>query len=247
MGNTLKFSEKNKGWTSFERWMPNLMCRINNRFFTIKNGQLYRHHDRSNPITNTFYGVKTPSEINTILNEFPSEDKIFKNIIQESSSPWKTTIETNLSNGVIEQNEFNQRESKWFAHTRKNEDDSNLIDRVQGIGNIVSIDGNDVTFNSLPTLISVGEALYQINADEQEILGTITNINKDTYTITLNSLQNTPIALNFCYSLKNARVQGAEIRGYFAKVKLENDDDGNSELFAINSNIVKSFVPTKHE
>lgn len=242
----LTFSEKNKGWTSFISWNANLMCRLNNQFFTVKDGQLYKHHDRDNPVTNTFYGTKYPSTITTIINEAPSEDKVFKNIIQEGSSPWETTIETNLSSGTIKASEFLQKESKWMAYMRKSESDG-LLGRVQGIGNILFVSGNELLFDQIPTLVSIGETLYQLNNDVQEEIGVIQDIDVVAKTITIQALTNSPLLGEFAYSVKNNRIQGAEIRGYYAKVKLENDDDENSELFAIGSNIIKSYVPTDYK
>lgn len=246
-GKTLTFSENVKGWTSFHSWIPDSMVRINNRFFTIKDGQLYLHNDGDNSVLNTFYGVKYKSEVVTILNEAPSEDKVLKNIILESTRPWKTTIETNLANGTIEASEFNKRESKWFAHTRKNENSADLTDRAQGIGNIFLVSGSDITFESLPTLISIGETLKQSNGSVEEEIGTITDINRETNIITVSTIVTVPVQGYFAYSVKNARVQGSELRGYYAKLTLENDDDGNVELFAVNSNIIQSFVPTEYK
>ena len=38
---TLSHSEENKGWTSFWNYIPDGMCYVGNRFYSIKNGQLY--------------------------------------------------------------------------------------------------------------------------------------------------------------------------------------------------------------
>lgn len=240
---TLTYSEKNKGWTSFHDWFPSLICGLNNKFFTIKNGQLFEHYDRDNPQRNNFYGVKHESKVITVLNEYPSEDKIVKNIIQESTRPWQTTIETNLANGVINASEFNQRESKWMAHTRKNES-SSIRDRHQGIGNILQVDSNNITFDTVPELVSIGEILYQVNSGVPEEVGAVDDIQGNV--IIVNTIINTPIINNFAYTLKNARIQGAEIRGYYAKLTLTNSDDENVELFAVHANIARSHAPTQH-
>lgn len=244
MSSTLTFSEKNKGWTSFHKWFPNLMCSLNNKFFTIKDGQLWEHHDRTNPIPNTFYGVKYPSKITTVFNDAPSEDKVFKNLVEEGSHPWSATIETNLTNSTITVDEFNNRESKWMAHTRKNESVTDITDRAQGIGNIVSVLGSVITYSAVPTMVNIGDSLYQLNGSTQELIGTILSMTATT--ITVSSVVTTPVPARFSYALKSARVQGSEIRGYYAKVVLENNSDERVELFAINSNVKKSHVPTEN-
>jgi hypothetical protein len=241
---TLTFSEKNKGWTSFHSWHPNLICSLNNKFFTIKGGQLYEHHDRTNAVPNTFYGVKYPSEITTVLNDAPSEDKVFKTIAEEASHAWAVEIETNLANSTIAATEFNNRESKWMAHIRKNEDSTDITDRVQGIGNIVSSATTTITYANVPDMVNVGDVLYQLNSGTPELIGTITDLTATT--IVVNAITTTPVNGYFSYVLKNARVQGSEIRGYFAKVKLTNNDNEIVELYAVNSNIIKSYAPTEN-
>lgn len=243
--NTLTFSEKNKGWTSFHSWFPSLMGRVNNKFFSVKDGQLYEHHDRTNPNHNEFYGVKYPSTITQVINEANMEDKIFKNLILEGNLPWTAFIRTNMTEGLIHYGEFNNRESKWFSYTRQNEEIDDLTDRVQGIGSIVSVVGSDITFAQMPTLVSVGETLYQLNGVLQEEIGVIDNIVDNT--ITVNAIVTAPTVSNFAYSVKDPRVQGSEIRGYFAEVTLENDDNEKVELFAISSNIVRSYAPTNYQ
>jgi hypothetical protein len=55
---TLTFSEENKGWTSFKlcsRWY----VQIDNRFYSIKNGQLYLHNNIDNKVPNTFMSLLT--------------------------------------------------------------------------------------------------------------------------------------------------------------------------------------------
>lgn len=241
---TLTFSEKNKGWTSFHSWYPNLMASLNNKFFTIKDGQLWEHHDRTNDVPNTFYATKYPSRITTVINDSPSEDKVFKTIAQEGSHPWATTIETNLAESTIAVGEFNNRESKWMSHIRKNEESDDITDRVQGIGNIVSIASNVIAYASVPDMVNIGDVLYQLNGSTQELIGTITNITSTT--ITVGTITVTPVIGRFSYALKSARVQGSEIRGYHAKVTLENNDNEMVELYAINSNVFKSHVPTEN-
>lgn len=51
-----------------------------------------------------------------------------------------------------------------------------------------------------------------------------------------------PVIGLYSFSTKDPRIEGGEIRGYYMQVDLENDDTEKVELFAINSNVVKSFV-----
>lgn len=237
---TISYSEKAKGWTSFHSFVPDFMTKLNNRFFSIKNGQVWMHNDQDNPIRNNFYGNQFNSLITTIFNENPSDDKIFKTLILEGTHPWKASIKTNYTEGEILQSEFDKRESRWFAHTRKSENNTDYTGGVHGVGVILALAGSDITFLSGNPIVSVGDVLMQLNGASEEEIGIITNISGNV--ITVGVILATPVVGLFCFAKKDSRIEGSEIRGYFMEVKLENDDTEDVELFSINTNAIKSYV-----
>lgn len=237
---TITHSEKAKGWTSFWSFIPELMLKLNNRFYTIKNGQLYLHNEDTG-ISNQFYGIKYASKISTVINEVQPDDKIFKTIVLESNRPWDVAVSTNLAQSSVKKSEFNQRESRQFAFLRKNENSNDLHgNTAQGVGVIGSIINKKINFASVSNYVSIGDELFQINNTNQELIGIITD--KDATSVTVNTFLTTPINGFYCFSKKNARVEGGEIRGYYMNVDLENNDDEVVELFGITSNAVKSYV-----
>ena len=238
---TITFSEKSKGWTSEHSWIPDAMCRLNNRFYTIKDGQIYLHNDKDNTVRNNFYGVQYNSKVTTIINNEPSEDKIFKNLVLEGNKAWSADVKTNMSESVLLKSEFKTKESRKFAYLRKNEDDLDLHGHsAQGIGVIESNSGVNVTFGSLTSTTSIGDDLYQVNGSNNELIGTIVSINGNVATV--DSVVTTPVNGYFAFSKKPSRIEGGEMRGYYMEVELENDDTDKTELFAIGTNAVKSYV-----
>lgn len=241
MEDNLSYSERVKGWTSFHSFIPDWMTRLNNRFFTIKNGQLYLHNDESNPVRNTFYGVKYSSKVKTIFNDSPSDDKIFKNLVIEGDRPWNAALNTNYTEGSIAASEFNQRESRWFAFTRKNENSTDYNgNAVHGVGVILSSALNTINFSNTGNMISINDDLYQLNGSVEQLIGRIVDIQGNS--IIVNSIDNAPVNGLFCFCKKDFRIEGGEIRGNYLEVELENNEDGDAELFAITTNAVKSYV-----
>lgn len=242
---TIGFSEKNKGWTSRYSFVPEKMIGMNNHLYSFKNGELYIHNSENVP-RNNFYGVQYKSIVKTIFNEGPSDDKIFKTIVYEGNKPWKATLETNYTQGVINTNEFNPRESRWFAHTRKDETPNSLKGNAgQGIGNIISFEDETIVFKNISNIINIGDDLYNINGSDQVLIGKITDIDRSIQgnnTITINTIQSTPIVGEFAFSKKVSRIEGGEIRGYYLSLTLENEDTDFVELFSVNTNAVKSFI-----
>lgn len=240
---TIAYTEKSKGWTDFKQWEPDAMTRLNNRFFSFKNGELYLHNDNDNPVRNNFYGEQLKSKIVTVLNESEIDDKIFKTLVLEGNKSWKATLVTNYTNSSIEKSEFNKRESRFFAYIRGTEDEDDTYGlSVQGIGIIESINTNVIGFSNIPDSINIGDELYEIDGDNKTLIGVIENYSYQNKTITLVSVINTPIIGNLTFSKKNNRVEGSEIRGYYMLVELENDDTDKVELFAVSSNAIKSYI-----
>ena len=237
---TLSYSEKSGGWTSFHSFVPDWMTRLNNRFFSIKNGQVWLHNDQENPVRNNFYGTQYNSKITPVFNDAPSDDKIFKNLVIEGTHSWKANLRTNYTEGEIQSTEFNKRESRWFAYTRKNEDTADYSGAVQGVGVIQSTTGLTITFASIGPLVSVGDVLHQLNGSADEAIGTITSINGNV--VTLDAFAITPTVGLFSFSKKDSRIEGAEIRGYFMEVELTNTDTTDVELFSVSTNSIKSYV-----
>ncbi len=240
MSKTITFSEKSKGWTSFWSYVPDLMLKLNNRFYSIKNGQLHLHNEDTGE-SNTFYGVKYPSKVKMVINELGSEDKIFKTIVLEGNKPWDIALKTNLANSTIKSTEFQLRESRYFAHTRKNENENDFHgNTVQGIGVIQSVNGLEIRFNAVSHFVSTGDVLYQLNGAANEIIGTIETVVGNIVTVT--AITTTPTVGLYSFSKKNARIEGSEIRGYYMEVELTNNDSEQVELFAVNTNAAKSSI-----
>ena len=237
---TLTFDDKVNGWTSFHSYSPDSMIGMNNRFFTFKNGNLYEHYS-DDSLRNNYYETQFNSVIKTIFNESPSDDKIFKTLVIEGDAPWGAEIKTNYTNSTIKDSEFNNRESRYFAYIRGNENTEDLHGlSALGLGIVKSITGTNIEYYSIPSILSVGDSVYQINNNQKELVGVVSGINGNT--LDFESFTTNPILGTFCISVKSSRIEGSEVRGYYLEVELENDSTESIELFAINTNAVKSYV-----
>ncbi|MGV6830321.1 MAG: hypothetical protein ACWA5P_02005 [bacterium] len=237
---TVTYDDRAKGFTSFYSYMPEYIASLNTNLYTFKNGQVYQHNDES-VARNNFYGAQYTSKCTTVFSDSVRDDKIFKTMILESTHPWDVVLSTNYTNGHLDKEEFNSRESRWFTHLRRNEDDSDLHGSSHGIGLINSTAGLDINITGIITnSVSIGDDLYQDNGGTPELIGTIssTGIN----TITLVSIVNAPIDGSFIFSKKNSRLEGAMQRGYYLEITLENNLEEFTELFAVESNAVKSYI-----
>lgn len=236
---TLSFDETVKGWTSFHSYIPDLMLRLNDEFFSVKNGTLYKHNVKEAGFNN-FYGEQFESSITTIINDETSIDKIYKTLVLESDFAWKAELKTNYTESHIKSTEFNKRESRWFAYMRKNESETDLNSVSQGLGGIQNINGLELEFVEVPSNVSVGDELFQIRSGNKELIGTIDNIVDKI--VTVNGFTNAPEFDLFCFSKKDPRIEGSEMRGYYLEIKLTDETLLQNELFGISVEAVKSYL-----
>lgn len=244
---TLTYSPMLEGWTSFHSYYPEWMTNMNNFLYTFKSGELWKHN--TNATRNSWYGAASDtSKVTIVFNDAPSESKMFKTLACETDSPWKATITTDLNSGVMEASYFELKEGDYFTYIRRNPDTVDLkAMSTQGIGLASAVTlisaGNyriDFTFD-IGSTISVGDTIYIGSVGGLAISGVVTAHNATSVTINMVLGGTVPIAGNFIVFVKNAVAESYGARGYYMQVLLENTSSTAVELFAISSQIFKSY------
>ena len=244
---TLTYSPMLEGWTSFHSYYPEWMTNMNNFLYTFKSGELWKHN--TNATRNSWYGATSDaSKVTIIFNDAPSESKMFKTLACETDSPWKATITTDLNSGVMEASYFELKEGDYFTYIRRNPDTVDLkAMSTQGIGSASAVTlisaGNyriDFTFD-IGSTISIGDTIYIGAVGGLAISGVVTAHNATSVTINMVVGGTVPVAGNFIVFVKNAVAESYGARGYFMSVLLENTSSAAVELFAISSQVFKSY------
>ena len=174
VNDTVSFTEKTNGWTSFKSFKPESGVSLNSKYYTFYNGDIYTHG--ANSLRNTFYGSFTESSIKLIMNDAPSSIKEFKSLNYEgtvsrlynktagsesnletnkiltstSGKGWyNSSIETDKQSGSIA--EFVEKEGKWYSYIKGIDTTVSNIDTkefsIQGLGALSSISGVGWTVN----------------------------------------------------------------------------------------------------
>jgi hypothetical protein len=238
---TLTYDEKVKGWTSFYSYIPDMMVNMNNEFYSFKDGQLYVHN-KSEGNRNTFYGQAYNTELEFVANDAPSEVKIFKTIeIEGDSKEWDVTVATDIESGHVNKEDFENKEGFKYSYIRRNASDevNTELLSVQGVGNLSGSSSNVYTFNSVPGNISIGDVLYFSSGGSYTKIGVISS--KDSTTITTASTMTTPSNGDFIFLAKNSVAESYGLKGYYANIRLTNNGTLPVEVFAVNSEVSKSF------
>ncbi len=104
--NTLSFDPKVNGWPTFFTYKPEQMFSIQNRFYTVKSGGLYRHYASQTGTgtvvnRNTFYGIESRSSLSFVVNQNPAASKTFQAVSYEGNSGWQLDTFTSDFTGKV--------------------------------------------------------------------------------------------------------------------------------------------------
>jgi len=247
---TLAYSPGAEGWPSYYSYYPDFMIGMNQHLYTFKGGNLYQHN--VNESRNTFYGTFTPSSVRGVINQSPIEKKVFKTFALESNSAWSGTFITDLESGFIEKSYFEQKEGTFFSFIRGDAGaEPNLrLRSTQGVGISSGVNASipattvvSFTFD-IDSMISVGDFVYESNTGLSDVLFCGPVVSRTNNTLTINCVGSgkiVPTNGRFLIYVKNQVAESHGLRGDYLDYTLSNDDAFSVELFAIRSDVFKSF------
>ncbi len=239
---TLSYSESVKGWPGFFTFYPDFMIGMNQYLYTFKDGALYRHN--TNETRNNYYGEQFNCQITGVVNASPLQVKLFKTLELESDSQWTASLVSDLQVGNIDAEYFQEKEGSYFAFIRADEEVDFKMRSVNGLGVAQSVQTNGTTSvvsfsRDVGSIPSVGDLVFR-GTTTPERIGTITNISGLQITIDTTTFS-APVTNNFLISVKDPIAESHGVRGYYMEFTLENTDTTATELFAVSSDIFKSY------
>lgn len=201
----------------------------------------------------------TPSKIVSVFNQSPLENKLFKTLILDGDSTWGGELITDIQNsGIVSASEFENKEQTYFSFIRNTSSGELSIRSLQGIG--INSGRTDAfptaTINfpieiDLSNIVSDMNKIYWDNSGVAAYGGNITGVNIDKKngintlvvdisdpTVIIPSPVNDPV-LYFYAPSSIAESHG--VVGHYCTFSLENSSSGKIELFAVSSEVMKSF------
>lgn len=260
---TLTYDKGVQGWVSFYSYFPDYMIGMNNYFYTFKGGDLYRHNTNAN--RNTFYGTAYKSTLKSVINESPSENKLFKTFMLEGDDSWKTTIVSDQQDtGYIEEDYYTKKEGAFFGFIRNSGNvltNEFALRSMNGLADSQTINtaGSTTTIEfadavTIGGIMSVGDKIYfgeksGTNIINILLLGSVSSIHQGKLNgnkIEVDNSAGTIPTTNDYYILyiKDSVAESHGILGHFAVFDLElpvAKATLKSELFLVESDVMKSY------
>ena len=257
--NTLSYDGGAQGWPSFYSYFPDWMIGMNNYFYTFKGGNLYRHN--TNEVRNNFYGVQYTSTVQSVFNEMPLENKLFKTINIEGDASWGVTLKTDIQDsGFIEAGWFDEKEASFYAFIRNSgtvpaQPSEYVLRSLNGIGSSQTVvNAETINFSTdieLDTMMSVGDMMYFLNilTNTPFLAGQIEEININLQqginqvVIDTTIAGSSPIAGQelFFFYIKNSNAESHGVLGHYCVFDIANTSTTKINLFAVESEVMKSY------
>jgi len=261
---TLSHDNGVKGWTSFYSYLPDYMIGMNNYFYTFNGGNIYRHN--TNEVRNNYYGVQYSSQIISVFNDEPLQNKLFKTLNIEGDDSWAATVTSDIQDsGFVQSSWFERKEQSYYAFIRNSGTTPASIGEyalrsLNGISDSISnlTTGNSTTYVFSPStiigsIVSVGDSIYYGQRNGDDVInitwgGNITDINvnplqgANNIVVDVVAGATAPTsATNFIFFIKNAVAESHGILGHYAVFTITNGNTNAINLFALESEVMKSY------
>ena len=255
---TLTYSPPAEGWPSFYSFEPDWIQGMNQYLYTFSGGNIFRHN--TNEVRNNFYGVQFNSTIQSVFNDEPIVNKIFKTMAIEGNRPWAATFVSDQQDGrFMDVGFFEKKEGDYFAFVRTvnnnpAEPDDYALRSLNGIGLSLTVVGNVVNFpltTDIGSILSAGDAFYfalpvgteypaitfagYVNSIEVDIPNGINRVTHDGSGAAPGI--NDPLWLG----IKNQQAESNGLLGHYGVFELTNEDTTAVEMFVAKSEVMKSY------
>jgi len=205
-----------------------------------------------------------PSSMTSVFNTSPLENKLFKTLNLEGDDAWAATMDTDIQDsGFIDYDYFEKKEQSWYSFIRNEGLGSTpsaipeySLRSLNGIGQstTVVIVGQTSTINfaittQIGSILSVDDYFYFLSGSTPVFAGIVTSINVNlrgginNIVIDTSSAGTTPIPTNtetFLY-IKNSVAESHGVLGHYAVFNLMYTKNTKVELFAAESEVMKSY------
>jgi hypothetical protein len=255
MPSTLSYSPSNEGWPSFYSFQPEHMVGMNGVFYSFDGGNIWQHN--SNETRNNFYGEQYSSSVQGVFNDAPFERKLFQTISTHSTSAWDTVLNTDLQAGFVATSMFNRKELVWYGFVRAYAAELDfLMRRAGGLGTI-EVPGSPGAIYEVELtteyddIVSIGDYVYYGLGSPPTYAGTVSSF-VSANVIAINSTVSAPdgsVAVipdaadigKLMLYIKNSTAESHGVLGNYCVFTLTNSDTAPTELFAADTEVMKSF------
>ena len=150
-GTTLAFNEDADKWVTYYSFVPEMMLKFVNSFYTFRDGNVWEHN--VNEIRNNFYGVQYASKITFYVNLSPMEVKNYYSMRQKSNSVWTAANKGDIfifpsegkpagQSSRLKASRFKRLQTDYFSDFLRDMNDSRFMSEEEALFKGAQLQGN---------------------------------------------------------------------------------------------------------
>ena len=238
-------------WNTLYSYRPEAIASVDDALYTFKSGVMYLHSDAANRAT--YYGSAFGAVVEVISSQNNSMVKAYEALSIEGDSSWAATLSNTDQSTTILASDFEERERYYYAYIPRDSSantGTSTITSLSGSSEVFvlgAVDTGGVSGSNITFTTPVGAVPFPIGASLFKVSGsTLVSLAITVTGITASSTISCSAAVvgvangDTIVALGNGAIEGDQMRDYYLKIRLSNNDTNETEMYAVNAIFSKS-------
>jgi hypothetical protein len=250
-------------WNTLYSYRPEAIASVDDALYTFKNGTMYLHSDAANRAT--YYGSAFGAVVEVISSQNNSMVKAYEALSIEGDSSWAAALSntdqsTSISNTPVTvegvfypYGDYEKKERYYYAYIPRDSSantGASTITSLSGSSEVFvlgavaagGVSGSNITFTTPVGAVPfpIGASLFKVSGSTLVPLAiTVTGITASS-TISCSAAVVGVANGDTIVALGNGAIEGDQMRDYYLKIRLSNNDINETEMYAVNAIFSKS-------
>jgi hypothetical protein len=238
-------------WNTLYSYRPEAIACVDDALYTFKNGTMYLHSDAANRAT--YYGSAFGAVVEVVSSQNNSMVKAYEALSIEGDSSWAATLSNTDQSTSILVSDFEERERYYYAYIPRDSSantGTSTITSLSGSSEVFvlgavatgGVSGSNITFTTPVGAVPfpIGASLFKVSGATLVSLAiTVTGITGSS-TISCSGAVVGVANGDTIVALGNGAIEGDQMRDYYLKIRLSNNETIETEMYAVNAIFSKS-------
>ena len=238
-------------WNTLYSYRPEAIACVDDALYTFKNGTMYLHSDAANRAT--YYGSAFGAVVEVISGQNNSMVKAYEALSIEGDSSWAATLSNTDQSTSILVSDFEERERYYYAYIPRDSSantGTSTITSLSGSSEVFvlgavatgGVSGSNITFTTPVGAVPfpIGASLFKVSGATLVSLAiTVTGITGSS-TISCSGAVVGVANGDTIVALGDGAIEGDQMRDYYLKIRLSNNETSETEMYAVNAIFSKS-------
>lgn len=239
-------------WNTLYSYRPEAIASVDDALYTFKSGVMYLHSDAANRAT--YYGSAFGAVVEVISSQNNSMVKAYEALSIEGDSSWAATLSNTDQSTAILASDFEERERYYYAYIPRDSSANTGTSTITslsgssevfviGYSAIGGVSISDIFFTTPVGAVPfpIGASLFKVSGSTLVSLAiTVTGIIHPFGISCSGPVVGVSLFGDTIVALGNGAIEGDQMRDYYLKIRLSNNETSETEMYAVNAIFSKS-------